>query len=226
MVSLTLLGIVVATLTAFIFWKQFAVMESQLSEMRSSSKQTDELIRLYQEQIRAMGETSKATRRVGAATQSLAATALEADSPHLGPRVETSGRFLQGQPLSVTLTITNTGKRPAYILQFIGTSHVYDDFPAQPEFLQNEEYNLKKGRIQPSQSVLVQGSTTSVTWTASLLTPEAVDRIKARETLLYVYGSVTYSDAATKQIHTDHICYFYSPNQDTFNFCPFYNSAS
>ena len=241
------LTLLVLAWTAFIFRSQLDVMNGQLTEMKSSSARTDRQISIYQGQLMAMNGQLSQMKSSSAQTDmliglykrqadsmakqaseahNLAINSIETDRPWIGPwELTTSAPPLSGNPFILTLTIMNTGRRPAVNVNVRGASHAYDEFPTNPEYTIQDEYRRKSNlpTDEMSNEPLVPGSRLSTTWKLQAFDEALIKMIKERTITLYVYGQATYKDPLTRVEHETRICYRYVPVSESFDFCSFYN---
>ena len=187
------------------FNRQLTVMQSQLDEMRSSGKQTDEAI--------------KATNRLADAAASANNLAISANRPWIGilPPILSQMPTL-GVTSKIIVPATNAGRSTAKVISFAASAAVYLEFPDDPE------YFVTTGGKIPSQSVVVPGQGTTAPFD-SVLQPVDAARLNAEVGRYYIYAKLVYSDLIGGGTHTTRACY-YIITINSFGVCTKYNDAN
>jgi hypothetical protein len=172
-------------------------------------------------QVNAANKLAEASRRQAATAQSALALSAEFDRPWMGMLgISVAPDITDGKESTVTLTIINSGRRPAHIFNFHLMSNVFDKFPVKPPFF------ITQGSGVPSQSIILPGQNIGTQMIPNPLNPILAQSVNSGRLTFYVYGSVEYEDIGTRNRHTTKFCQFYIPAQKKFGYCPEYNGAT
>jgi hypothetical protein len=114
---------------------------------------------------------------------------------------------------SVSMTLHNSGKSPAYIESIsLGFNH-YQKFPENPEPTQCSQY------ANPEVRTIIPNGEVAVSCTNNGQEKRLID--------WYAFGSVEYTDIRTKRRYYTHLCYQYVPSTNGFTKpCDTYNDAN
>lgn len=126
-----------------------------------------------------------------------------------------------GQPFTIGIKITNTGKTPAFNLTAQWTISHGPKLLDVDKFVKSINYSsqISKGLIYPNS----EGAIPAIT--SYNLTDEQIRAIKAGEKIVYTLGTIKYEDIFG-DLHTTNYCAFYEPGLNAFSFCNQHNNAN
>jgi len=182
----------------------------QWTELKSSSEQVERSI--------------KASNRI--ADESKAANVLtgEANRPWIGAvAVTVVPSIFEGKEAVTTITLSNSGKSPAYVVQARCGTSVLPASPTDPPYV----LSVIQSQIG-SKNIVVPGQQFGCPFRSRAIPSSELARVKlsAGQYSFYVYGEILYRDVATKSEHTTHVCWVYNASVDAYVFCATYNSAN
>jgi enamine deaminase RidA (YjgF/YER057c/UK114 family) len=205
----TLVSVGVGISQAIIANRTLVAISGQLAEMQSSSEQVERSI--------------KASNRI--ADESKAANALtgEANRPWIGAvTVTVVPPIFDMKDSIVSVTLSNSGKSPAYVVQTRCAAGVQTVSPTNPQY----PLNAIQTAIG-SKSIVVPGQQFTCPLRKQAIPSQELARVKlsAGPYTFYIYGEIIYRDIATQSEHMTHVCWSYNASVDAYVFCPTYNSA-
>ncbi len=193
--------------------RQLGVMAGQLKQMEGSSRQTDQLIYLYQQQVEKLGEQINkldlsigATNRVAVAGETSNKHALESERPWMGSNLQVTDFELEKKP-AYLVTFENTGKRPVRTILFL-TLATHNEYGINPRYPAANEIQKK------TTSFVVPGAYVNAPWSGDTVTP-----LHLLENGTMVYAALDYVDARTHTRYWSHACWRYVPLVKGFLTC-------
>jgi hypothetical protein len=231
---------VAAIAQCLIFWRQWkemksqlTVMDRQLDEMRSASKQTDQLINEAAEHARASRIAADAAKVSADSSARIAAAATKSleythEAIYLEQRAwmgvqsidARGGSSDSGEKLAVDIVIRNTGKTPAKKIKgFAGFADV-DRHDAIPDIL--SQFQLLPALQQ--KQVLLPGASVTVSREITYGV-EKMAKIRKDEIVAYIMGETSYFDIFDHK-HTTRYCFRYNGQGNTFSICNEFNDMN
>jgi hypothetical protein len=147
--------------------------------------------------------------------------ALASDRPWIAVHMAIS-EFDKKKPATVTITATNSGRRPAKLTTFSANGSYFAIFPEAPTF--TNEHSASAGMLVPGDSSTIQ----------FLLPAEQVKELLASAAAgpqgqYFIYANVEYTDLMTGAQHISRANWAYNPSTETtpagFSLAHIYNEA-
>jgi hypothetical protein len=208
--AFTFVAVGVGISQAIIANRTLVAISGQLTEMQSSSAQVERSI--------------AASNRIADESKTANALTGEASRPWLGAvTVTVAPPIFDMKPSTVTITLANSGKSPAFIVRAKCGATILAASPIDPP------YNMTANQFEiGSKSIIVPGQQFSCPMHKQATPAQELGRIKlsAGSYSFYVYGEIIYRDVATQAEHTTHVCWLYNAGVDSYLFCSTYNSAN
>jgi hypothetical protein len=207
--AFTFVAVGVGISQAIIANRTLVAISGQLTEMQSSSAQVERSI--------------TASNRI--ADESKAANVLtgEANRPWIGAvAVAVVPSIFEGKEAVTTISLSNSGKSPAYVIKTTCGTSIQPVSPTDPPYVITA-IQAQTG----SKNVVVPGQQFGCPFRSRAIPFSELARIKlsAGQYSFYVYGEILYRDVATQSEHTTRVCWVYNASVDAYVFCPTYNSA-
>jgi hypothetical protein len=203
----------------------------QWLEMRSGGKDTHDLAVAAKsqaentaKQIPKLDASIAQASRLAAATEQANQNVLDADRPWIGIAIEVTN-FEADQTPTKTLTLVNSGKRPAMITSLKADGDYAKAMSETPQYRGGTSVKrqfLVPGTVYVSKVNLFRGG---------VLKSDALSILNSKTTSFFSYAAVEYIDVRTGKHHFTHACKQYVPaspsegNSAGFFGCEAYNSG-
>jgi hypothetical protein len=209
--ALAIIGIFVLC----IYWGQLDTMQRTLKEIEKGSGDTHELAVAAgkqadaakaqadntAKQVRELDASVRQASRLAKATETANANVLNADRPWIGASLTVDG-FETNKAPKVTLTFTNSGKRPAKVTLIQYRWTMYSEFP--------KNVTYPPSGPEESTSIILPNTHPSVNFTMETVTDPVMQIIKSGAATMYVHADIEYDDLLTGQHHWTHACWQYT----------------
>jgi hypothetical protein len=169
----------------------------------------------------AANKLAEHSNKLAEAAQQSIQNALASDRPWVAIHMAVS-EFDKKRPATITITATNSGRRPAKLTTFTANSGYYTVFPEAPAF--TNEHAASAGMLVPGDSSTIQ----------FLLSTEQVKELLASSIIgpqgqYFIYANVEYTDLMTGTQHLSRANWTYAPGTETtpagFSLAHVYNDA-
>lgn len=206
--------------------RQWQVMSTTLSEMKSSGSETKTQIdRMITETNRIADSMSKTVQHSKKALDSTIENSHLEQRAWIGPTLVLPAEYTEGgkkiyikegHPINCGVVITNSGKTPALNVQ-----HSI----AVQALKRGEKPLLKETTGQRDISVLQPGTTLTIHYPPIIGVSKAnVAALSSGQDILFMYGIIRYDDIF-KKTHLTKFCMYLAPDLATFSSCPYYNET-
>jgi hypothetical protein len=210
-------------------------MRGQLDEMKADSSETskqfqvqlghfDASIGVSQMQLGKLDASIAQASRLATATEKANTNVLAADRPWIGLGLSVND-FQVGKSPQFTISLTNSGRRPAKITSSGYGCHIYESFPKSPDFERDNPDMYSTGIVVPGMT----GNGSEYVWKEHAMNQSTLDLLNAGAQKLYCYVDLEYSDVRTGEPHFTHGCVRYVPPTRSylsmFQSCHEYNDA-
>lgn len=205
------------------FLSFFLILAQGWLSQKTQENMEIEARRARNEAQEASSKLEKLTKSVGNVESRLSKSPKESDEiaqrawvgiVSIGPIV-----IVPNKQLSLSITISNTGRSPAFNVASFSVNNILD------RHITSETKLPLKGPIPPVQSSTSLGANETRTGTHAIspFSAEQVDAVKNGTAIWYHFGWITYQDTFSVDRKTD-FCYFYEPAKDVFTYCAGHNS--
>jgi len=177
------------------------------------------------EQIPKLDASIAQASRLATATEQANQNVLDADRPWIGIAIEVTDFGANQTPIK-TVTLVNSGKRPAMITGFKADGDYGKAMSETPEYRGGT--NIKRQFLVPG---TVYVSKVNLFRDDGILKSEALSILDSKTVSFFSYATVEYIDVRTGKHHFTHACKQYVPaspsegNRDGFFGCEAYNSG-
>jgi len=197
---------------------QTVIFKKQWKEMSDAGKQTDQLIRLYGNQVEGIKDLAKEERRYADAAEKTLNATLSSDRAWIGVEFNVPPFDSSNAPGTIRVSAINTGRSSGIVTKFLTQEYVYDRFPREPFYMPLQ--------TRASRALLIPGSHSEGHFPTSTFDAPTVQSILSGRLTLYVYSTVQYTNVRTGTRHVTHACVYYVPTIKEFQACPSYNDAN
>ncbi|MEO7027798.1 MAG: hypothetical protein ABI147_00150 [Acidobacteriaceae bacterium] len=161
--------------------------------------------------------------RLAGATEKANANVLASDRPWIGGMITVSGFTPSSKP-SYIFSFPNSGRRPALTERVAVTARSAESVP-------DFDKDLSENFAQSRAVIVPGGSFTSTRVSNIQVTQDEMNALNNKLFHFYAFGSMTYRDVRTGEIHHTRVCSVYVPlvdapeGADRWINCPAYNDA-
>lgn len=189
---------------------------------KSQALNTQNLAQSTSDEVHRLDASVREAHRLVVASEIANKNFKDADRPWIGAYMSMQD-FEVGKSPVLTITVANTGRRPARITLTEVRAKDYEAFPARPEYPAGASEWQSVTLVVPNQSA-------NTVLTIATLTQQHMDLLMAGRDHYYVHANIEYLDVLTHTTHWTHVCWRYFPGLKNSNSgfvnCDQYNEAN